>query len=488
MNKKLYKTIINRNTGLIVVVAENKMAVFVLSGSLKNISHKQNERKDELKAKLEQGEISQADYDAQVKRIDRQNLVVNVVAGGLLSPADSLTGVAVSAVSPAVSYEIGQYFKKEGKEGSFEHIATHAVLGALTSAANGGNALSGAVSAGGAEALAPIVAKVLYGKDNSQNLTADEKETVVSVTTAISTLAGGAIGDSSVNAYIGGTVATNAVENNYLFPPEQAEKDKLTARKYEILAKYQWDYETDAENPELIAEPTDAEKAELAKINAKLDYYEQESERRDKEFDRAYDDCRERAKCDRFYYLHVTQRKEWTDKGIEQFKQDLKNGKLSENWILEKDEKNMFHNFSDDGIEVLRNPDGTFVNAKYTHKNGQYEVIVNKQTGEIVMHPNNAGTFNYYANSDKYPGGNQIGHKDLDVDPWMDFGNGLGDRTTYWGRKRNGIYSSDNVWDKTKQFAIGEFFGEFGDTTTKGRNQRKKATEEFNKLDQKSSK
>lgn len=34
MNKNLYKTIFNRNTGLIVVVAENKMAVFRLSGSL----------------------------------------------------------------------------------------------------------------------------------------------------------------------------------------------------------------------------------------------------------------------------------------------------------------------------------------------------------------------------------------------------------------------------------------------------------------------
>jgi hypothetical protein len=37
MNKKLHKTIINRNTGLIVVVAENKMAVFNFSGSLKSV-------------------------------------------------------------------------------------------------------------------------------------------------------------------------------------------------------------------------------------------------------------------------------------------------------------------------------------------------------------------------------------------------------------------------------------------------------------------
>ena len=217
MNKKLYKTIFNRNTGLIVVIAENKMAVFRVSGSLNNISHTQNKRKDELKAKLERNEISQADYDEQVKRIDRQNLVVNVVAGGLLSPADSLTGVAVSAVSPAVSYEIGQYFKKEGKEGSFEHIATHAVLGALTSAANGGNALSGAVSAGGAEYIAQKTAETLFQKDANE-LTADEKQTVSSIAQLVGVVSGSVTGDSSANAYIGNLNAENAVENNILSP------------------------------------------------------------------------------------------------------------------------------------------------------------------------------------------------------------------------------------------------------------------------------
>ena len=181
-----------------------------------NVQHfqvEQNKRKEELKEKLARNEISQQDYDAQVKRIDRQNLVVNVVAGGLLSPADSLTGVAVSAVSPAVSYEIGQYFKKEGKEGSFEHIATHAVIGALTSAANGGNALSGAVSAGGAEYIAQVTANTLFNK-KAEDLTADEKQTVSSIAQLVGVVSGSVTGDSSVNAYIGGNVAKNAVDNN----------------------------------------------------------------------------------------------------------------------------------------------------------------------------------------------------------------------------------------------------------------------------------
>ena len=441
--------------------------------NVQDFRNKQNQRKEELKAKLERNEISQEDYEQQSKRIDMQNLALNMVVSGLMSPSDSVLGVATSTVSPAVSYAIGQHFKEQGKEGSFEHIATHAVLGVLTSAANGGNAFAGAVSAGGGEYIAKVTAETLFGKSNSQDLTVEEKQTVSTVAQLVGVLSGSVVGDSSVNAYIGGTVASNAVVNNYLFPPENAQYDKAKKRADELRH---------SKTP-----LNDEERKELAELDAKIDYYEDLSERRNKEFDIAYDNCRYKADCDKFYYLHVIQRKEWTDKGVEQFKQDLKNGKLSENWVLEKDSKNMFHNFSDDGTEIMKNPDGTYVNAKYTHKNGQYEVIVNKLTGEIVMHPNNAGTFNYYGNSDKYPGGSAVGHIDYDVDPWTDFGNGLGDRTTYLGRKRNGVYAADTTWEKTKQLFIGDIlFGEFGNVTTNQIEQRKKAINEFNKLDQKS--
>ena len=194
---------------------------------------KQNKRKDELKAKLEQGEISQADYDAQVKRIDRQNLVVNVVAGGLLSPADSLTGVAVSAVSPAVSYEIGQYFKDlatQNENGQLStsqelaHILTHAALGAATAGANGGNAVTGAISAGGAEAAAPILSKVLYGESNPANLSAEQKDTLTNIV-ALSVLPVGSNNFSDM--FIAQTVALNAVNNNAVVMVFNTKTEKL---------------------------------------------------------------------------------------------------------------------------------------------------------------------------------------------------------------------------------------------------------------------
>ena len=206
---------------------------------------KQNKRKDELKAKLEQGEISQADYDAQVSRIQKQSLLVNMLAGGLTAPSDSVLGIATSTVSPAVSYEIGQYFKQEGKEGSFEHIATHAVLGALTSAANGGNALSGAVSAGGAEYIAQKTAQTLFKKD-ADELTADEKQTVSSIAQIVGTVSGSLNGDTSLDAYVGNTVATNAVENNYLTKAQKKQRAKELAEckkdflcKGKVYAKYE---------------------------------------------------------------------------------------------------------------------------------------------------------------------------------------------------------------------------------------------------------
>ncbi|MBQ9259503.1 MAG: VENN motif pre-toxin domain-containing protein, partial [Neisseriaceae bacterium] len=174
-------------------------------------------------------EISQADYDEQISRIQKQSLLVNMIAGGLMSPSDSVLGIATSTVSPAVSYEIGQYFKKEGKEGSFEHIATHAVLGALTSAANGGNALSGAVSAGGAEYIAKVTAETLFQKD-AKDLTADEKQTVSSIAQLVGVVSGSVTGDSSANAYIGNLNAQNAVDNNLLNPKHSWTDDYLTQK------------------------------------------------------------------------------------------------------------------------------------------------------------------------------------------------------------------------------------------------------------------
>ncbi|MBQ9725702.1 MAG: VENN motif pre-toxin domain-containing protein, partial [Neisseriaceae bacterium] len=195
------------------------------------------------------------DYDEQISRIQKQSLLVNMIAGGLMSPSDSVLGIATSTVSPAVSHEIGQYFKGLAEENKRQgiteeaeltasqktaHIAAHAILGAVTANANGGNALSGALSAGGAEAIAPVISSMLYKETNPENLTAEQKETISAVTQALGTLSGSVTGDSSLDAYVGGTVATNAVENNWQVNQSvrPTEKDiALHTRKYSVLER-----------------------------------------------------------------------------------------------------------------------------------------------------------------------------------------------------------------------------------------------------------
>lgn len=75
---------------------------------------------------------------------------------------------------------------------------------------------------------------------------------------------------------------------------------------------------------------------------------------------------------------------------------------------------------------------------KFVHNNGQMEIIIDTKDGilsdddytRVVRDPINAGTYNYYG-----PRQDGIGHKDYDVvDPYIDFGNGLGDRTSLENR------------------------------------------------------
>ena len=99
-----------------------------------------------------------------------------MLATGLSVPTQSGIGIAAATVSPMISYEIGQQFKKHNAEGTPAHILAHAILGAAVAAAGDNNALAGALSAGGSEVAAPYISKWLYGKDKGSDLTARERD------------------------------------------------------------------------------------------------------------------------------------------------------------------------------------------------------------------------------------------------------------------------------------------------------------------------
>ncbi|WP_245946701.1 hemagglutinin repeat-containing protein [Alysiella crassa] len=201
-----------------------------------------NKQIDKLKQQLDKGQISQAEYNRKISHWQQGSVLLNSIAAGLGAPTDSVAGIATATLAPAVSYQIGQEFKKNNEEGSLKHILAHAVLGAVVAKSGGNNTLAGALSAGGAEALAPKVAEYLYGKKSSE-LNAEQKETVSSIMSFAGAATGAAVGDTTTNAVQGSLNAESAVENNaFLFEERGALVEELRkspqSKHNEIIEKY----------------------------------------------------------------------------------------------------------------------------------------------------------------------------------------------------------------------------------------------------------
>ena len=147
-------------------------------------------------------------------------------AGVAALTGQSAQGIAVTAASPYVNQAIKNATTDEqtGKVNKVTNIAAHALWGAVESNALGGSSTAGALSAGGAELVAPQIAKVLYDKAPNE-LTSSEKQRVIALSGVIGKAIGGITsaakgGDTyaiSKNSDISGNIAKNAVENNSVF-------------------------------------------------------------------------------------------------------------------------------------------------------------------------------------------------------------------------------------------------------------------------------
>ena len=170
-----------------------------------------------------QGNI--AIYDAKIKEADKQQekmVLFDSITGAIYGPnTNGVTGYVARAVAPQVSYQIGQYFKGTNGEGTAPHILAHGILAAAVSSATGNDPTTGALSAMGAEAAAPMVAKFLFGDKPISELTAEQKATVSSITSLAGLGLGATTGDvgSAVSA---GEAAKTAVNDNAVNNPVQA--------------------------------------------------------------------------------------------------------------------------------------------------------------------------------------------------------------------------------------------------------------------------
>ena len=189
--------------------------------------------------KTEKNSEKKKEYEQQRDKLQQRQVFFNMVVAALSAPTDSAAGIAAATAAPAISYGIGQEFKnnklkneKDGgnrpTEGSATHIASHMALGAVVSALGGNDAVSGALAAGGAEALVPLFSKAMYGTTDPEKLTAEDKQNLSNMARLFGAAVGAATSNGAANGYAnvaqGSLNAGNAVENNWLFAAEVNEK------------------------------------------------------------------------------------------------------------------------------------------------------------------------------------------------------------------------------------------------------------------------
>ncbi|PIT21494.1 hypothetical protein BGI36_04925 [Snodgrassella communis] len=205
----------------------------------------------------------------------------NAIGSGLSAPTNSIDGILAATASPAISYQIGQYFKvlahknqitggkdelTAGQETA--HILAHAILGAAVAAAGGNDALAGGLAAAGAEATAPILSQWLYGK-NPADLTADEKATVSAIARLTGAATGVAVGGSMADVAQGNQAGHTAVDNNALINSKG--ESKLNAQERKINEKLK---KAGVQNADDYQRKYDACKTDACRQQVKKDYIE----------------------------------------------------------------------------------------------------------------------------------------------------------------------------------------------------------------------
>ncbi len=153
---------------------------------------------------------------------------VTALFTGVLS-GQGASATAVATLSPTVNKLIA-----DNTHDKATNALAHAVWGAIEAQVNGGRAAHGAISAAGAELLAPKIASTLYGKSEA-DLTPDEKAGVISMASLAGGIAGALMNGKSEgveiigNATINAQIAENTVTNNYLSGWQEKQREEELA-------------------------------------------------------------------------------------------------------------------------------------------------------------------------------------------------------------------------------------------------------------------
>lgn len=143
------------------------------------------------------------------------------IAGGDLS----------SALAGASAPYLAQLIKQQAGDNESARLMAHAVLGAVVADAQGNKAAAGAAGAISGELMASLIAKQLYAGKKPEELSEEQKQTVAALATLAAGLAGATLGDDSADAVAAAQAGRNAVENNFLGPESEVQRDLLSAKQ-----------------------------------------------------------------------------------------------------------------------------------------------------------------------------------------------------------------------------------------------------------------
>ncbi|EHK8232684.1 hemagglutinin repeat-containing protein, partial [Escherichia coli] len=208
--------------------------------------------------------------------IQAATAAVQGLAGGNLSAA--LAGGAVPYIAEII--------KQTTPDGA-GRVATHAVVNAALSLAQGKNALAGAAGAATGEVVG-MIATQMYGKPVSE-LSETEMQTVSTLATVAAGLAGGLVGDSGGAAVAGAQSGKTTVENNFLGTTSSDKLDKAVekikngdkslATANELIRLENADKRSDALVSKFTKDPSQMTSTERAELAAYLRVYASEMEK-----------------------------------------------------------------------------------------------------------------------------------------------------------------------------------------------------------------
>ena len=142
----------------------------------------------------------------------------SAVQQGLQAATAAIQGLSGGDIAKAIAGGAAPYIAeviKQTAPDEASRIMAHAAVAGVIAAVQGNSAAAGAAGAATTALMGEAIKKTLYGDIPVNQLSEDQKQTLVTLGTLAAGLAGSLAGDSSASAMAGAQAGQNEISNNY---------------------------------------------------------------------------------------------------------------------------------------------------------------------------------------------------------------------------------------------------------------------------------